>query len=80
MSPNAAASCVRIVRESTTPSMLVELSGGISLDNIAGYADTGADLASTSVITQSAPALDIALDLLEQPNGPKGGGRYPAAE
>jgi nicotinate-nucleotide pyrophosphorylase (carboxylating) len=63
MSPDEAKACVRIARESSTPSVLIELSGGISLDNIAGYVDTGADLVSTSVVTQSAPALDIALDL-----------------
>jgi nicotinate-nucleotide pyrophosphorylase (carboxylating) len=42
---------------------LIEVSGGITLDTIAGYAAAGADLISTSVITQSAPALDIGLDL-----------------
>lgn len=43
---------------------LVEVSGGITLDTIAAYAAAGADLISTSVITQSAPALDIGLDLV----------------
>jgi nicotinate-nucleotide pyrophosphorylase (carboxylating) len=42
---------------------LVEVSGGVTLDTVAGYAAAGADLISTSVITQSAPALDIGLDL-----------------
>ena len=37
--------------------------GGVTLDTVAGYAAAGADLISTSVITQSAPALDIGLDL-----------------
>jgi nicotinate-nucleotide pyrophosphorylase (carboxylating) len=41
----------------------VEISGGVSLDTAAMYATTGADLLSTSLITQSAPALDIGLDL-----------------
>ena len=43
------------------PWFLVEVSGGVTLDNVRAYADAGADLISTSVITQSAPALDIAL-------------------
>ena len=43
---------------------LIEVSGGVTLDTIAGYAAAGADLISTSVITQSAPALDIGLDLV----------------
>jgi nicotinate-nucleotide pyrophosphorylase (carboxylating) len=42
---------------------LVEVSGGITLDTIAAYAAAGADLISTSAITQSAPAFDIGLDL-----------------
>ena len=42
---------------------LIEVSGGITLDTVAAYAAAGADLISTSVITQSAPALDLGLDL-----------------
>ena len=63
MSPDQAAVCVRLVRESARPETLVEISGGVTLENAADYAATGADLLSTSVITQSAPALDIGLDL-----------------
>ncbi|MCJ7671285.1 MAG: hypothetical protein MUP67_04475 [Acidimicrobiia bacterium] len=33
------------------------------MENVAAVADAGADLVSTSAITQSAPALDIGLDL-----------------
>ena len=63
MSPGDAAKCVEIVRSSDRPHTLVEISGGVSLDTVATYASTGADLLSTSMITQSAPALDIGLDL-----------------
>ena len=42
---------------------LVEVSGGITLATAAAYAKAGADLLSTSSITQSAPAFDIGLDL-----------------
>ncbi|HEX9258042.1 MAG TPA: carboxylating nicotinate-nucleotide diphosphorylase [Acidimicrobiales bacterium] len=42
---------------------LVEVSGGVTLDTVASYAAAGADLISTSIITQSAPAFDIGLDL-----------------
>jgi nicotinate-nucleotide pyrophosphorylase (carboxylating) len=42
---------------------LVECSGGINLETVAAYAATGVDLLSTSAITQSAPALDIGLDI-----------------
>ena len=80
MTHEAAAECVALVRASARPATTVEISGGVTLENVAAYAGTGADLVSTSAITQSAPALDIGLDLTERPNGPKGGGRYPAAE
>ena len=43
--------------------VLVEVSGGVTIENVRAYADAGADLISTSVITQSAPALDIGFDI-----------------
>ncbi len=52
-----------LVRASARPSTLVEISGGVTLETVAAYAATGADLISTSAITQSAPALDLGLDL-----------------
>jgi len=63
MSPDDAAKCVEIVRSSDRARTLVEISGGVGLETTATYAATGADLLSTSMITQSAPALDIGLDL-----------------
>lgn len=42
---------------------LLECSGGITVDTAAAYAAAGVDLLSTSQITQSAPALDIGLDV-----------------
>jgi nicotinate-nucleotide pyrophosphorylase (carboxylating) len=41
----------------------VEVSGGVTLSNIAAYADAGADLISIGAITHSAPALDVGLDI-----------------
>jgi len=41
----------------------IEVSGGIHLDDVADYADAGADLISAGAITNSAPNLDIGLDL-----------------
>jgi nicotinate-nucleotide pyrophosphorylase (carboxylating) len=58
MTPAQVAQSVELARGRT----LVEVSGGITLDTVAAYAAAGADLISTSVITQSAPALDIGLD------------------
>jgi nicotinate-nucleotide pyrophosphorylase (carboxylating) len=42
---------------------LVEISGRVTLDAVPAYAAAGADLLSTSAITQSVPALDLGLDL-----------------
>ncbi|MER3453385.1 MAG: nicotinate-nucleotide diphosphorylase (carboxylating), partial [Acidimicrobiia bacterium] len=44
---------------------LVEVSGGVTLETVAAYADAGADLISVGAITHSAPALDIGLDVVE---------------
>jgi nicotinate-nucleotide pyrophosphorylase (carboxylating) len=64
MSPDQVRACVELV----AGRVLVEVSGGITLDTIGAYAEAGADLISTSVITQSAPAFDIGLDLVS-PDG-----------
>jgi nicotinate-nucleotide pyrophosphorylase (carboxylating) len=42
--------------------VLVEVSGGITLDNIAAYARAGADLISVGALTHSVSAVDIGLD------------------
>ena len=59
MAPEDVAKCVALVEGRA----IVEVSGGITLETVGRYASTGADLISTSVITQSAPAFDIGLDL-----------------
>ncbi len=59
MSPEEVARCVPMVGGRVP----VEVSGGVTLQNAGAYAEAGADLISTSAITQSAPALDIGLDL-----------------
>ena len=41
----------------------VELSGGITLENVRAYAATGADYVSSGAITHSAPAVDISFRL-----------------
>lgn len=42
-----------------------EASGGITLESIRGYAETGVDFISVGALTHSAVALDLALDLEE---------------
>ncbi len=63
MAPDEVAACVSFVRDAPRAGVLVEVSGGVTLETIGRYAAAGADLISSSVITQSAPALDIGLDL-----------------
>jgi nicotinate-nucleotide pyrophosphorylase (carboxylating) len=63
MTPDQIAGCVRLVRAGLRPETLIEVSGGLTVENVAAVAATGADLISSSAITQSAPALDIGLDL-----------------
>ena len=41
----------------------VEISGGITLENISAYADTGADFVSVGALTHSVPVFDIGLDM-----------------
>lgn len=63
MTPADATACVAMIRGGPRPTTLIEISGGVTLDTVAAYAATGADVISTSAITQSAPALDLGLDL-----------------
>jgi len=53
---------VALVRDARAE-VLIEVSGGITLENVRAYADAGADVISTSAITQSAPALDVGFDI-----------------
>jgi nicotinate-nucleotide pyrophosphorylase (carboxylating) len=67
MTPDAVRACVSMARATAPKGLLVEVSGGVTIDDVRAYADAGADLISTSVITQSAPALDLAFDLRSEP-------------
>jgi nicotinate-nucleotide pyrophosphorylase (carboxylating) len=43
----------------------VEVSGGVTLDTVRGYAETGVDYISVGALTHSAPALDLSLEIEE---------------
>jgi nicotinate-nucleotide pyrophosphorylase (carboxylating) len=66
MTPDAASRCVKLAR-SLRRECVVEISGGITLDNARAYAETGADFLSSGALTHSAPAADLSLlvDALE---------------
>jgi nicotinate-nucleotide pyrophosphorylase (carboxylating) len=50
------------IRNTLSPSTLLEASGGITLENVRAIAETGVDRISIGALTHSASALDIALD------------------
>ena len=64
MSPDEVRAVVTEVRATHAGRPLLEVSGTVSLDTIAGYATTGADLISIGALTHSAPVLDIGLDVV----------------
>jgi nicotinate-nucleotide pyrophosphorylase (carboxylating) len=51
-------------RDQADPSILLEASGGVSLETVRAIAETGVDRISVGALTHSAPALDVALDYL----------------
>jgi nicotinate-nucleotide pyrophosphorylase (carboxylating) len=59
MSPSEVAACVSTVGGRC----LVEVSGGVTIDTLRQYLDLGVDLISAGSITNSAPVLDIGLDI-----------------
>lgn len=56
--------CVTLIRDHACgKDIFIEASGGIKLDNVAKYAQTGVDGLSVGYLTHSAPFVDISLDL-----------------
>jgi nicotinate-nucleotide pyrophosphorylase (carboxylating) len=51
-------------RDAVAPGVLLEASGGVTLDTVRSIAESGVDRISVGALTHSAPALDIALDYL----------------
>jgi nicotinate-nucleotide pyrophosphorylase (carboxylating) len=60
MTPERAAECVRIARGIRAECM-IEISGGITLENVRHYAEAGADFLSSGMLTHSAPAANLSL-------------------
>lgn len=60
MTPDQVAEAVRLV----AGSVKVEVSGGITIETVAVYAETGVDFISVGALTHSVKALDIGLDVL----------------
>ncbi|HEX8881172.1 MAG TPA: carboxylating nicotinate-nucleotide diphosphorylase [Candidatus Acidoferrum sp.] len=60
MTPERAAECVKIAR-GVRPDCVIEISGGITLENAHAYAEAGADFLSSGRLTHSAPAANLSL-------------------
>lgn len=60
--PDTVAEWARVVRASH-PGVEVEATGGITLDTLAEYAETGVDFLSLGALTHSVPAADIGLEV-----------------
>jgi nicotinate-nucleotide pyrophosphorylase (carboxylating) len=52
---------VRLVRSRPPPRPKVEVTGGVTVENVAAFAAAGADRVSVGALTHSAPALDVHL-------------------
>ena len=66
MSPDEVTDCMAVVnehRENGGRPLLVEASGGITIETVPAYAQTGVDLLSSGSLTNSARVLDIGLDI-----------------
>jgi nicotinate-nucleotide pyrophosphorylase (carboxylating) len=65
MTPDQVRECVALVAELAPGDRrpLVEASGGMALDTVGAYGATGVDFISVGAITNSAPVLDVGLDL-----------------
>jgi len=61
---------VATARRQVPESIILEASGGITIDNAGLYAETGVDRLAIGAITHSAPALDISLLIRETLNKP----------
>ena len=53
---------VKLIRDNN-PAISIELSGGVTLENVREFAECGVDLISVGAITHSAPAVDISLKI-----------------
>jgi nicotinate-nucleotide pyrophosphorylase (carboxylating) len=62
LGPEMLAAAVRL-RDETAPQIVLEASGGVTLETVSALARTGVDRISVGALTHSAPALDIGLDL-----------------
>jgi nicotinate-nucleotide pyrophosphorylase (carboxylating) len=59
MTPTQAAGEIRFIKAESKGACSVEISGGVTLDTVRAYAETGTDFISVGALTHSATAVDI---------------------
>jgi len=65
MTPQQVRKCVeRVAREARKVSL--EASGGITIENIRGYAEAGVDFISSGALTHSATAIDLSMRIVAE--------------
>lgn len=62
LSPEETGRLAQLARE-LAPDVLLEASGGITLENVRAYAEAGVNLISIGALTHSAPAMDISFKI-----------------
>ena len=67
MTPDEVRAAVALANDTGERRPLLEVSGGITRETVRAYAQTGADCISIGAITNSAPVLDIGLDIEVSP-------------
>lgn len=63
MTPAGVGEAVSVVRSQSHHQLLIEASGGITLENARQYAEAGVNWISIGALTHSAPAVDISLEI-----------------
>jgi nicotinate-nucleotide pyrophosphorylase (carboxylating) len=65
MQPGEVNECVQLLTErGLREEVILEVSGGVNLDNIQAYAATGVDVVSTGMLTHSARSLSFSLTVV----------------
>ncbi len=74
MDPAAVAVAVKTARAEAAGPIVIEVSGGVTLESIGEYAAAGPDRISVGALTHSATVLDLGLDLIWRADAPNGEG------
>ena len=53
------------IARSSNPEIEVEASGGLTVDNVRAYAESGVDFVSLGALTHSVQAADLALEIID---------------